>query len=289
MAISNFVQEVWSAATIANLRKSLVARSVATTRWEGEIRNQGDTVRIQRPAALTAGAYSGTVSYQVPTSGTQSLLIDQANYSAFTVTDIDKVQANVELVSMYTQESAYSLAALADKYVMDLVTAAGLNDREVTLDLSSADPDDWTDVYASMVQAGEFLDVADAPREGRFVVASPRLYAAMLQDDSFVRATDFGDAVRVRGAVGEINGFQVVRSNNVNKRVIAGSVAGSADRLFYGVTNAIAYADQITEMEAMRAETAFSDLVRVLHVYGARIVQPELLGRLDVTTLAATP
>lgn len=288
MALTNFVPQVWSAALQANLKKALVARSVATTRWQGEIAGAGSVVKIQKPAQLTAGAYSGTVTYATPTSTTLDLAINQSNYVAFKVGDVVAAQANVDLVAEYTREAAYAVAKLADTYVMGLASDAGLNAREIDVDLAGA-RSGWDSMYEKLVDAAEMLDGSDAPREGRFVVASPRMMAALVSDTSYVAATQLGDAVRVSGSVGRIAGFDVVPSNNVAKRVIAGTTPGSADVALFGVVGAIAYADQLMSMEAQRLEASFDDGVRGLHLFGAKIIEPSALGRFDVVTLDPVP
>jgi hypothetical protein len=143
MALSNFVPTIWSAALQANLKKNLVARAIATTAYQGDIVGQGSIVKIQKPLQLTAGAYSGTVTYAAPTSGQTDLAIDQSNYVAFAVPDVTSIQANVDLVSAYTVEASYALAKLADTYVMNLVAATSLNAKEVLVDLSAAAKTSW--------------------------------------------------------------------------------------------------------------------------------------------------
>ena len=287
--MANFIPEIWSAALIANLRRDLVARSIATTQYEGEIRQQGDTVHIQRPVGLAATPYvpGVPVTYQVPASTTQALLIDQANESSFTVPDIAQVQGNVDRVAVFAAEASAALAESADAFVLGLAADAALDANEVELDLSDADPTAWDSVYRSMVMAGEMLDAGSVPRSGRFVVASPRLYAALQMDPTFLRATEIGDTVRLNGALGEIAGFQILRSANHPTRVVDGVVSdGSEDLVLFGHVNSIAYADQITNMEALRSPTSFADLVRMLHVFGSRILTPERLGRFAVKTVA---
>ena len=68
-------------------------------------------------------------------------------------------------------------------------------------------------------------------------------------------------------------------SNNVVKT--------SADTPVYSITAQVAdattYAEQIIKTEALRPEASFSDAVRGLHVYGAKVTRPE-----EIATLFAT-
>jgi len=282
MSLSNFSPTIWSAALQANLKKNLVARAIATTAYQGEILGQGSVVKIQKPLQLTAGAYSGTVTYAAPTSGQTDLLIDQQNYVAFAVPDVNAIQANVDLVSTFTIEASFALQKLCDTYVMNLVASTALNSKEVVVDLSDADKTNWDSMFGATISAAEILDRSDAPREGRFLVASPRMLAGILADDTFVAATQLGDEMKMQGSVGMINGFSVVLSNNV--RTIVES-SDTFDTTFFGVVGSVAFAEQVMEMEALRAETAFTDLVRGLHIFGSRILEPDGLGRFKVKTI----
>jgi hypothetical protein len=282
MSLSNFSPTIWSAALQANLKKNLVARAIATTAYQGEILGQGSVVKIQKPLQLTAGAYSGTVTYAAPTSGQTDLLIDQQNFVAFAVPDVNAIQSSVDLVSAYTVEASYALQKLCDTYVMNLVASTALNSKEVVVDLSDADKTNWDSMFGATISAAEILDRSDAPREGRFLVASPRMLAGILADDTFVAATQLGDEMKMQGSVGMINGFSVVLSNNV--RTIVES-SDTFDTTFFGVVGSVAFAEQVMEMEALRAETAFTDLVRGLHIFGSRILEPDGLGRFKVKTI----
>lgn len=282
MSLANFVPEIWSAALQANLKKNLVARSICTTAYQGEILGQGSVVKIQKPLQLTAGTYSGTVTYATPTSGQTDLNIDTSNYVAFAVPDVTAIQANIDLVSAYTVEASYALAKLADTAVMNLVSSTALNAKEVVIDLSDADKTNWDSMFAATIDAAEILDKADAPREGRFIVASPRMMAGILADTQFMAATQLGDEMRMTGSVGMINGFSVVPSNNVRTVVETGD---TYDTAFFGVVGSVAFAEQVMQMEALRSETAFTDLVRGLHLFGCKILEADGLGRFKVKTI----
>src|SRR5690606_18759573 len=135
--------------------------------WAGEIRNVGDTVHIQRPGNITVGNYTkfNDITFQQPTATTNALVIDQDQYFAFTVDDLDAVQANIDLVDQYTARAAYALADELDQHIAGLFTEAGAGDVAVTL---ASD-----DYYLKLVEAGQTLDEKNVPRGGRWHVTSP--------------------------------------------------------------------------------------------------------------------
>jgi hypothetical protein len=68
-----------------------------------------------------------------------------------------------------------------------------------------------------------------------------------------------------KGKVGVYDGFDVIMSNNMAKDT------GHAYCDIRG-TKAIAFAGQINEVEALRSESHFADLVRGLDTFGAKVI-----------------
>lgn len=267
MSVQNFIPELWSTQLLVNFRKTHVFGNLVNRNYEGEIRNFGDTVRITTPSAISVSPYSGTVTYEAPTATQQSLLIDQAKYWAFKLDDVDQAQANVNLMTAYMQEAAYSLADAVDQDLAGLYTDAGL--APITIDIGKASPDS---VYEAMVLAGQRLDEANVPRSGRWVAMTPAGYAAVLKEDQFIHSTQAADQVIRTGEVGSISGFTVFVSNNLV------NTASDTYAWVYGTNAAITFAEQVVKTEAMRLENSFHDAVRGLLVYGRKVVRPDALG-----------
>ena len=266
MSINNFIPELWSAQLITAFRKNHVFTSLVNRSYEGEIRNAGDTVRITTPSAITVGAYTGTVSYETPTSAQQSLIIDRDRYWAFQLDDVDQAQANVSLMQAYMQEAAYSLADDVDGDLASLYAQSGLDDINVDLGTD--------DFYDKMVEAGKQLDEANVPRQGRWVVMTPKGYADLLKNTKFVHATAIADNLVRTGQLGSISGFSVFVSNNLV------NTTSNTYAYMYGTNSAITMAEQVVSTEALRGATAFADQVRGRFVYGRKVVRPFALGTL---------
>jgi len=264
MAIANFIPELWSTQLITAFRKATVFGQLVNRNYEGDIRNGGDTVKITTPAAITVGAYSGTVSYQTPTSAQQSLAIDQDIYWAFELDDVDQAQANVNLMQAYMVEAADALAQSVDVNLAGLYTGAGLT--QIELDVGTSD------FYDIMVLGAQRLDEANVPRAGRWVVMSPRGYADLLQNTNFISATDAGATLVREGALGRVAGFDVLVSNNL------ASAEANHKEYLYGTNAAITMAEQVINTEALRRDAAFKDAVRGRMVYGRKVIRPSALG-----------
>ena len=271
MAVSNFKPSIWSRELLYSLKKSLVGNSIVNRNYQGEIANEGDTVRIQTPNSINVGNYTGAdIDFQGLTSATQSLAIDIAKYFAFLVDDVDQAQANVALMQAYMQESSFSLADEADKAILNKFVDAD-SDNVIG-------PDALTNstIYQKCVDAKKNLSLKNVPSMGRWVVFSPEEIALIEKSSEFLAASDLGDSTKRTGFVGRIAGLEVFESNNVNQ-------TGNVRNNLYGYTGAITFADQIVSTEAGRREKGFSDFVKGLHVYGIKTVRPTGLGTIRNT------
>jgi N4-gp56 family major capsid protein len=279
MTVRNFVPEIWSARLLVALRKSLVyaAPTVVNRDYEGEISESGDTVRItsvSRPAIGTYTPGSTTITPETLTTGQRTLVVDQSKYWAFAIDDVDKRQAKSNLIPQAMSEAAYALADTVDQYVAGLYTqiqsANFLNVVGSPIDTYTTATDAYDKV---LVPLRTKLTKANVPTAGRYVIVSPEFYASLLKDDRFVKADNAGtDAGLRNGMVGRAAGFDIYESNNVP------NPSGDTQVITAGTNAAITFAEQINKTEAYRPENSFSDAVKGLALYGAKVVRPDALA-----------
>jgi hypothetical protein len=283
MAYSNFKPTVWSASLLANFAKRTTALGVASLDYQAEVMRGTGKVRIIVPSSATVKTYNPVsgITYEEISDSYVDLDINQQRYVAIKVEDIDQAQSHIEILDALVGPAGRALAVDLDSYIYGLADGFTTGAGDVELDLS--DPTDnsfATGVLDAFTEAAENLDNNDAPRDGRFVVASPRLMRAIVASGDFTPATAFGDSVLVNGVVGRVAGFDVIQSNNTYKTTDSDVV----NHLFYGVRGSIAAAVRLgDEPEPMRLQTHFADAVRMLTLYGAKIIRPEGLGLLKVT------
>jgi len=282
MAIANFVPEIWSASLLENLRNQLVfgQAGVINRDYEGDIARAGDTVHITSFTDPSVRDYTknGTITWDVLTDASQALVVDQADYFAFKVDDIDRRQALGGFVESTTLGASYNLASTADTYLSGLMSAAvpaGNTLTAVTAPTTS-------NAYGTLVALRTALTKTNTPTSGRWVVVPPEFYALLLQDDRFVRVDASGSSDGLRnGQAGRAAGFDVIESN------VAPTTGGVATVLA-GHAMATTFAEQIAETEALRLETTFGDGVRGLHLYGGKVVRPNQLAKVAVTIDASS-
>ncbi|WP_330478683.1 phage capsid protein [Streptomyces platensis] len=290
MAVDTFVPEVWSAELLTALQKSLVfgQGSVSNRNYEGEIANSGDTVHIGSLTAPTIADYvknSTVIDPATLATTDQTLVINQAKYFAFEVDDVDarQVKDGGQLLTRAASEAAYKLADATDQYLAGLMTA-GAGTALAATDVTSATPGG---AYNVVLKAKVTLDKANVPQAGRFLIVSPDFYAVLLSDPRFVDASQYGSSAAVQnGEVGRVLGFAVMVSNNLPAGT-AGTNPEVSNFVVAGHSMATTYAEQISKVEAYRPQSSFSDAVKGLHLYGAKVVRPEALVVCDVDVTLA--
>jgi len=268
-----FIPEIWSGLMLSSLKKSLVfaGPAVVNRNYEGEINNQGDTVRVRsvsRPTISTYTKGSTTITPEQLTDAQRSLVIDQSKYFAFEVDDIDAAQSPGGELDEGLMEAVYGLRDVADQYVAGLYTGAQAANQIGTVSVTSADL-----AYTQLRKLKVVLDEADVPDEGRYAVVPPWYHGLLLENNKFVDASAYGSTRPIiNGEVGEALGFRILKSNNcVN-------VTGDDWAVQAGVPGAIAYAEQINKVESYRPQDSFSDALKGLHLYGAKVMRPNAIA-----------
>ena len=280
MAVTSFIPELWNARLLYALEKNHVATNLVNRNYEGEIKNAGDTVHINSLGAVSVRSYAqGTdLTYDALSTTDQTLVIDQQKYFAFALDDVDAAQAAGDIMDTAMGRAAYSLADVSDAFLLGKIAAGGSSDNYVG---SSGSPVALTtsNIYSNIVALRTKLDKANVPTQGRSLVVPPEAYALLLQDARFTAVQGVAEGVITNGLVGRVAGFDIYMSNNVVKT----SAVTPVYSITAQVADATTYAEQIIKTEALRPEASFSDAVRGLHVYGAKVTRPE-----EIATLFAT-
>jgi hypothetical protein len=276
VSIDNFIPEVWSARLIRSLERAHVygQEGVVTREYEGEIREAGDTVRIMSIGPITINNYTKNSDIAAPQElqDAQAILqITQQKYFNFQVDDVDQAQTNVDVMDEAMRRAAYGLNNVADSFIasqyVDIPTTTALG-----TDASPITPTATT-AYELLVDLSVKLTEQDVPMEGRWAIVPAWYTGLMAKDARFVAgATPMAESNIRNGIAGTVAGFTLMLSNNVP------TVGGTKYKIIAGVPGGIAYAEQVRKTEAYRPERRFADAVKGLHLYGAKVVRPELLA-----------
>lgn len=282
MAVTNFIPDLWSAKLLVALRKNAVAATLVNRDYEGEIRREGDTVKITSINDVTIGSYTAhsDITWEDIDDATRSLLIDQAKYFAVELDDIEKAQekkGGKSALDQAVDNAAYQLRDVADQF---LLTTMATGVQGTANDLGTVSIHTTArNLYDSFVNLSVVLDEANVPEEDRFAVLKPSLYGRVLKLDEFVGPGDAqGPVVRGRGYVGEIAGLQLYKSNNMPAVTDAAATGGA---VIAGSRMATTFAEQILKVKAVDRENRFAEGVKGLHVYGAKVVRPTALATVE--------
>lgn len=292
---SFFLPKVYSKQVLNFFRKASVAEAITNTDYAGEISAFGDTVRIIKEPVISVDQYErgGTVTKTALTDAEVTLIVDVANAFKFIVDDIETNMSHVNFREVATSSAAYALRDAFDTGVIakmfagvsasspnhilgsDSATdlAAGTFDGTGNLDIGYASGEhDPIDVLSHMAR---LLDEQNVPEEGRWFLANPQFYEQLVQTSSKLMSVDFnaGQGSIRNGLVssGKLRGFDMYKSNNI------AATTNAAGKVIAGHMSSTCTAQTITSTEVMRDPDSFGDIVRGLHVYGAKVLRPEAL------------
>jgi hypothetical protein len=276
MSINNFIPQVWSAQILMNLHKAQIwgQPAVVNTNYQGEIKGQGSSVRINAIGKITISKNTkGTaIGLPAPLQDASTVLpIDQGDFYNFMIDDVDAAQSNANVMTAAMDEAGYAVSDTADQYIAGLVAGASNLIGTVAVPKTDLAPSGGvTKAYDYLVDLGVQLGNSNVTRSGRWAIVPPWYHGLLQKDDRFVKfGTDPQQNVLKNGIVGRAAGFDIYESNNC---LVEGSAVYS---ITAGYPGAISYADQISETIAFRPEQFFADAVKGLHVYGAKLVRPQ--------------
>jgi len=276
------VPTIWSAKLFQELDKSHILVNLCNRDYEGEIKNYGDTVKINAVGDVTINNYAPNVTSITPQqlSAAQTILeIDKAKYFAFYIDDVDNAQTNIKLMGEGMRKSAYALADTADQLIAGFHSQAGVTVASTSIARAGGD------ILDSLSDVAKALDENNVPSQGRWMVVPPWYHqilikAEVLQTDGSIVA----DQTYRNGHVGRAFGFDIYMSNNLSTGPATGNTL--SHYILAGVQRAMSFAEQIVKVEAYRPENSFADAVKGLHVYGAKVIDPNALVRINAAASA---
>jgi len=316
---AKFIPEIWSGKLQQKFYDSTVLAAIANTDWEGEIKDQGDKVKIRTVPTITIRDYTKGLSLQseVPATSVVELDINKGKYFNVVADDIDKTQADLRLMDIFSNDAAQQMKITIDTDVLagivggaeasnnrgaskasplggrisgDLplgfYNATGASAIAVAIDPASSAGSGATSTKRTpldhLLDLGQAMDEQNLPESGRFVVV-PAWFAAMLKKGDLKNVYVTGDATSIarNGQVGTIDRFTVYVSNLLPKVTSTTDTNGGTSKtgysVFAGVKEGLTFASQVTKVETLRSTATFGDIMRGLNVYGYKVVTPKAL------------
>jgi hypothetical protein len=238
------IPEIWSGKLLEKFYASTVLAAISNTAYEGEIKNQGDTVHIRTKPTITINDYlaDGGIVVERPSSNIIDLLINKGKYFATILDDVMEVQADLNLMGMWADDAAQQMKITIDSDVLlgilgqadaaNRGTTAGKISADINLGvtgtpLSVAAEDDTVggdvSILTVLLRMGQALDEQNVPEEGRWAII-PTWAATKIKQSELRQAYLSGDQTSMlrNGRLGQVDRFTIYVSNLLPKGVITG-------------------------------------------------------------------
>ena len=272
MAITNFIPTIWSENLLTSLDKQYIAVANCNRDYEGEIKNKGSVVKICGVGDITVSDYTKDTDMSAPQALSDTvaeLKIDQAKFFNFQIDDVDKAQCTPKLMEAAMKSAASAMANEADKYVYGLY-------KNATRNVPHADLSDGK-LLETIIAARQALYENNVTDNDSVVLeVSPAVASVILKEK--LALTNSAESLE-NGCIGYVAGCKVFVSNNIVE--IVDDLGNVAHKCLMRTKRAIAFAEQLSEIDAYRPEKRFADAVKGLHLYGAKLVYPSELVLLD--------
>ena len=269
MAVTNFIQTIWSKKIQDDLEIECKLVQNCLRTYEGDVK-YARSVKILGVGEPTVRKYTGqAITVEEMSDRGQELVIDQANYFAFHVDDVNQAQSVPGLMEEYMAKSKHKLAVERDSYVAGLIKAATNVSTATALTMEA--------VKEAIDDGIVELRLRNFNEQG-VIEIDPRAYN-VFKNCLITLSTNNPELIN-RGVVGMYDGFEVVMSNNLAK---------DSTHVYCDIRGkkAIAFAGQINEVEAMRDQSVFKDLVRGLDTFGAKTIDENRIQVIKIPLKAA--
>jgi hypothetical protein len=120
----NFSPVIYSKQVQLAFRKASTVEDITNNDYFGEIANMGDSVKIIKEPEVSVQSYArGTqITAQDLNDEDFTLVVDQANYYAFKIDDIEAAHSHVNFMQMASDRAAYRLRDQYDQDVLGYLT-----------------------------------------------------------------------------------------------------------------------------------------------------------------------
>lgn len=263
--VNSFKQTVWSKSILKSLKKITSLRNHCDFQYEKDTMNAKEVkiLNVNRPSIHRY--VPGTALLRESVSDNEQVLkLDQFFYYNYEVEDIDKAQSVPGLMEATTDEAAQGLSLKGDEYVAEVIKTA-VDDGEVeaseVITLTKANAiesveEGFVALYSNDCKINDtyYLEVA------------PKVYSLVKQN--LTETSTNNPELLKKGAIGKYNNAYVCIENCLPK---------SEDAVYniLRTNKAVAFAEQIDKVEKYRPQDAFTDAIKALYVFGAKVVRPK--------------
>lgn len=286
-----FIPQIWSSKLVEKFYDATVLAAISNTSYEGEIKGQGDLVKIRTVPDLVISDYTSgqTLVNQRPTSSVIELLIDKGKSWSAIVDDVIAVQTDIDMMNLWATDASEKMKIAIDRDVLGVLgplvaaanrgATAGRISANINLGVAGT-PVALTkvNIIDFLVDMNEVLQQQNIPESGRFAVL-PFWAISLIKKSDLKDASMSGDGVSVmrNGRAGMIDGLTLYSSNNLPNVTDSGGQTGCSN-IYVGHKNALTFASQLVKTETLRAESTFGDIMRGLQIFGYKMIDPTAMA-----------
>lgn len=277
MANTLILRDLLQADVERELEKQMTIKRFCNRQYEGELKQQGNTVVVPIVPNLT-GTTGGTAGSEISINDTalsyDSMVIDQRYEHGRYITDYEAVVQNFALRQEIARKMAYDLNLKQEDHIFSQLIANiySTNQLNYTDNTNTGATVASTDVYDHMLQMKEVLMANDVDPSEIIYLINPSISKLIKMSDMF-DSTDYGAKWRVNGTLGKmVDGGTVLVSNNIPRYDVTGSAAYDSTYMFAFQSGAINFVEQLSQFDARMPANAFRVNLLMESIYKADVL-----------------
>jgi len=300
-----FIPALWSSKILQAFYADSIYDRISNTDYEGEIRNYGDTVRINKTPKVAVSDYlvGGGFIDTLAEHEQVDLLIDRAKHFSVPLFDVVEKQSLIPLMNEYSKAAAQAMQdAINEDILIGTATRPGIfNDVDAANTGSGAgiktgayelgtaaapialgQGTGLTDPLEVILSLAAVLDEQDVPAADRWLLIDSatrlKLYTSNI-NQAYLQAD--AKAAFPANQIGLIDRFQTFVTNKLPLAVDDQDYWGGADVgalghriIMAGHKSALTFAAQIAKTETREMPNDFGRKLVGLSVYGFKVLRP---------------
>ncbi len=276
MSIQNFMSPVWSECLYQEMKRRYVGVANCTHHYTKELCGKSSTLKICGLDPVEINDYTPNTDIPAPqelSDFCKTLTIDKSKYFNFQIDDIEKAQTDANIMKLALDNASNALANAADKHVFSLYKEAGNQVLATCVDENT--------ILDHLIEARIKLFNNNVANTSDIIVEVAPWIAALLFKAKITMLSDTNPLVE-SGYIGNILGCKVYVSSNIEYgQYQEGSP--HAYNCLMRTRRSIAFLDGFSEIVAYRPENRFSEAIKGLYFYGAKVVYPKEVVHMALT------
>jgi len=257
---------------------------------------------------------------QRPAGSSVELTIDQGKYFATILDDVIEKQSDINNLSIWADDASEQMKITVDTDVLSFLIAqfqanpanqtnpatfqnqgltAGVISNNISLGITGTPlatigrnpTTGQVEIIDAVLRIGQVLDEQNIPETGRWIVM-PTWASFQLKRSELREVFVSGDQISIlrNGRFGQVDRFTIYASNLLPKGPQSGSgitLAAGEYTMFGGHAHGLTFASQLTNLETMRSERTFGQILRGLQVYGRQVLDQRALAMAVISQAVA--